>query len=268
MFFSCLSSDPLAADTLGAHLVTNSRRNAEHPRGSTERSRSADLLRSAFKRAVWNTYDHIGLLVVTNLLWLALCLPILTAPAATAGLFSLARGIDRGDDVSVRLLLRGFRLHFLPALKIGVLDLAALLVLWVNIDFYSHLRGGGRVPGMLLAGVMVWLAAFLLLMHAHLYPLLAEGETSLRRLLRKSALLTLDNLAFTVGITLQAISVTILCVLTGAGLLLINGSLLASLLESGHSQLLDKYLPGKRPPEPETRTWRDLWRPWESDRGR
>ncbi|MCK4680021.1 hypothetical protein KAT82_02780, partial [bacterium] len=43
------------------------------------RTRAADLLRPAFKRAVWSTYDHIGLLVLANLLWVVLCLPVVTA---------------------------------------------------------------------------------------------------------------------------------------------------------------------------------------------
>jgi uncharacterized membrane protein YesL len=204
--------------------------------------------------------------VLANLLWVALCLPVVTAPAATAGLFHLARQIARGKDVSLRDFFEGFRARFFPALKVGLVDLAALLVLWVNIDFYSHMRGGAVIPGMVLAAAMVWVAAFFLLMHAHLYPLLVGGESSLRQLLRKSALLTLDNLAFTIGIVFQALSLSVLCVVTGAGLVLLNASAVAVLLSTGHRELLRKYSadPQKSPELPETRTLRDIWRPWEN----
>ena len=248
-------------------------RNAGEQRGGSPRppvqdprAKAADLLRPAFKRAIWGTYDHIGLLVLANLLWVVLCLPVVTAPAATSGLFHLARQIDRGRDTSLRDFFLGFRMRFLPALRLGVVDLAAGLMLWLNIDFYSHLRGAATIPGMVLAAAMVWAAAFYFLMHAHLYPLLAGGESSLCQLLRKSALLTLDNLAFTIGITLQALSLTILCVVTGAGLVLLNGSAVAVLLTTGHRELLRKYSddPEKSPEFPETRTLRDFWRPWES----
>ena len=230
------------------------------------RPRAADLLRPAFKRSVWSTYDHIGLLVLANLLWVALCLPVVTAPAATAGLFHLAQEVARGKNPSLRDFFVGFRIRFLPAFKVGLVDLAALLVLWVNIDFYGHMRGGAVIPGMILAAAMIWVATFFLLMHAHLYPLLAGGESSLRQLLRKSALLTLDNLAFTIGITFQALSMGVLCVVTGAGLVLISGSAVAVLLTTGHRELLRKYSddPDRSPELPETRTLRDLWRPWES----
>jgi len=226
--------------------------------------RTADLLRPAFRRAIWSTYDYIGLLVLGNLLWLALCVPVVTAPAATAGLFHMARRIARGDEVSLRDFFTGFRTHFLAALKVGIVDLAAILVLWINVDFYSHLRGAATIPGMVLAAAMVWVAAFFWLMHVHLYALLVNGDRSLRQLLRKSALLTLDNLGFTVGIAFQALSLSVLCVVTGAGLVLINASAVAVLLVSGHDEVRRRYHSWEDPPPPETRTFRDLWRPWES----
>ncbi|MCK4410120.1 MAG: DUF624 domain-containing protein [Candidatus Eisenbacteria sp.] len=242
------------------------RSSKRRPPAQGRRTRAASLLRPAFKRAIWSTYDHIGLLVLANLLWVVLCLPVVTAPAATAGLFHLARQIARGRDASLGEFFVGFRSHFFPAFKLGLVDLAALLVLWVNIDFYSHLRGAATIPGMVLAAAMIWVTGFFVLMHAHLYALLAGGESSLRQLLRKSALLTLDNLAFTIGITVQALSLSTLCVITGAGLVLIDGSAVAVLLTTGHRELLRKYSddPKKSPELPETRTLRDLWRPWES----
>ena len=255
--------------TDGAATGTGGRRgDKRRPPVQDRRARAADLLRPAFKRAVWSTYDHIGLLVLTNLLWVVLCLPVVTAPAATAGLFHVSRELARGKDASLRDFFVGFRLRFFPALKVGLVDLAALLVLWVNVDFYSRLRGGAAIPGMILAAAMVWVATFYLLMHAHLYPLLAGGESSLRQLLRKSALLTLDNLPYTICVTLQALSLSVLCVLTGAGLVLINGSAVAVLLTTGHRELLRKYSadPEKSPELPETRTLRYIWRPWESGR--
>lgn len=236
------------------------------PTSNRPRVRAADLLRPAFKRAIWETYDHIGLLVLANLLWILLSIPVVTAPAAAAGLFHLARRLSRSEPIGLSSFFTGFRSHFWPAFKVGVAELAALLVLWVNIDFYSHLRGGATIPGMVLAAAMIWLAVLFALMHVHIFPMLAAGETSLRQLLRKSLLLVLDNPAFTIGLALQSISLSVLCLVTGAGLVLLSGSLSAVLLTSGHRSLLTKYSdePADPQEEPESRTLRDLWRPWES----
>jgi uncharacterized membrane protein YesL len=230
--------------------------------------RAADVLRPAFKRFLWNSYDHIGLLVLANLLWFALLIPVVTAPAATAGLFQIARKISDHEPAAIRDFFEGFRRHFAPALRAGAITLGLAVVLWVNVDFYSHLHGRASVPGMLLAAIMVWLALFLLLIQAHLFPLIVGGERSTRQAFRKAALLTLDNPGYTIGLTIQAISVAALCVLTGAGLVLAIGSLLAVLLSTGHRELLKKYFPDSpAASEPEeTRTLGDAWRPWEPRR--
>ncbi len=243
-------------------------------RGGPERGatppRAADILRPAFRRSMWTSYDHLGLVVLSNLLWLALALPIVTAPAATAGLFYLATKLARGEPARARDVIEGFRLHFAPATKIGALTLLACVVIWVAIDFYAHLGSWATVPGMLVAGVLIWLAGFVLLIHVHIHPLVARGERSVRTILKKASLLTLDNLGYTIGIGAQGLAVFVLCVLTGAGLVLAAGGLLAVLLTCGHRELLKRYLPPD-PDEidpPETRGLRDLFRPWEGGKVR
>jgi uncharacterized membrane protein YesL len=228
------------------------------------------VLRSTFKRFFWNSYDHLGLLVLANLLWVALSIPAVTAPAATAALFHVARKIANQEDVSIRDFFAGFRLHFLPALRVGAFDAVIGVLLWINFDFYAHLGGRAALVGALLAAVMIWIAAFFVFMHAHVFALIVEGEHGLRATLRRAALLTLDNPAFTFGITLQTLSVAALCILTGVGLFLILGSLTAVLLVTGHRELLKKYFPESSDAleDDETRGFRDLIRPWESARPR
>jgi len=225
---------------------------------------AAQMLAPAFRRFFWRTYDNLGLLVPANLIWIAFLIPVVTAPAATAALFHLARMIARHEPVGIRDFFSGFRIHFVPALKLGAFDLVAAAVIWVNIDFYSRLGGAASIPGMVLAGLFIWAGVFVLLMHAHLYPLLVDGERSLKALLRKAALLTLDNMAFTIGLTVQAALVTVICVLTGAFAFLVMSSALAVLLTSGHHELIKRYLPPEDEEPPETRGLRDLWRPWET----
>jgi len=234
--------------------------------GPTGAPPAGQMLAPAFRRFFWRTYDNLGLLVPANLLWIALLIPVVTAPAATAALFHLARMIARREPVGIRDFFSGFRIHFLPALKLGAFDLAIATVIWVNIDFYSRLGGPASIPGVVLAGLFIWAGVFVLLMHAHLYPLLVEGERSLKGLLRKSALLTLDNMAFTIGLTVQALLVIVICVLTGAFAFLVMSSAVAVLLISAYQELLRRYLPPDPAQEepPETRGFRDLWRPWET----
>jgi uncharacterized membrane protein YesL len=248
--------------------MTHGRPESPRDGAGPKRTRAADVLRPTFKRFFWHTYDHLGTLIAANVLWLVLCVGVVTAPAATAGLSYLARRVAAEEDAHLRDFWFGFRRDFLPSLKIGAFTLAVAAALWFNTDFYGHLRGGLAVGGTALATLLIWSGAFLLLMHAHVHPLLAGGERSLRRLLKKSALLVLDNPTFTVGIVLQALLLAAICLVTGIGLLLILASLHTVLLATGHRELLKKYFPDSpeaREPD-ETRTLRDLWRPWDSQK--
>ena len=234
------------------------------------RVRAAALLAPTFKRAFWHVYDHLGTLIGANLLWLVLCAGVVTAPAATAGLFHLARRIAADEDARIRDFWAGFRHDFLPSLAVGAFTAGLAALLWFNIYFYGALGGGFAFVGAALATLLVWAAVLLVLMHVHIHPLLASGDRSLASIFRKSLLLTLDNPAFTVSVSLTALGLTALCVVSAAGLVLISGSLAAVLLSTAHRELMKKYLPDSpEAAEPdETRTWRDLWRPWESQKPR
>lgn len=232
--------------------------------------RTGDILGRTYRRFFWDTYDHLGILILANLMWLACSLPVVTMPAATAALFHIGRKIYDRERVSPGDFAIGFRLHFLPASKAGLFSAAAFLALWVNIDFYSHLRGRAEIPGLVFAAALMWVAAFLLLMHVHLFPVIVSGERSLIRALRTSALLTLDNIGVTAALLAQALAVAAICAATGVGVLLIVASALAVLLTTARYQLLRKYNPPGEPrQEPEeTRGWRDLFQPWRAQGGR
>lgn len=236
----------------------------ENDNGGAQRPRAADILAPTFRRFIWSAYDNLWTLVLANLIWIALALPIVTAPAATAGLYHLTRRMAWGEPANMHDFFDGFRLHFRPSLAIGALTLAVFFLLWVAVDFYSRLRGSMEIPGVILSALLLWGGFFFLLMHVHIFPLIAGGERGFFQVLRKSSLLVLDNVAFTVGLLIQATVVKVICVVTGAGLFLAAVSFTALLLSTGHRELLRKYRPGQIPEnEPENRTWRSVFRPWD-----
>ena len=175
-------------------------------------TRAAALLVSTFKRAFWHLYDHLGTLIAANLLWLVLCAGIVTAPAATAGLFHLARRIAADEDARLGDFWTAFRRDFVPALEVGGFTAGLAALLWFNVDFYGALEGGLAFVGAALATLLIWAAVLLVLMHVHIHPLLASGDRSLQSLLRKSLLLVLDNPAFTLTVSITCIALAAVCV--------------------------------------------------------
>ena len=55
-----------------------------------------------FKKWFWNTYDYLGTLIVVNILWVLLVLPLVTLPLAFAGLFRVTGRIAAYEETGVR----------------------------------------------------------------------------------------------------------------------------------------------------------------------
>jgi uncharacterized membrane protein YesL len=90
---------------------------------------------------VWR---RLGLLLAANVLWIALCLPIVTWPAATAGLFYLVDRIVKEElDIEPRFarlsdFWQGVREYGVRGSLLALIDLLALVVIGVALRFYSQ----------------------------------------------------------------------------------------------------------------------------------
>src|SRR3954447_17679413 len=88
-------------------------------------------------------WRHLGTLVVANILWLLLSLPIVTWPAATAGLFHLVRRVVQEEldasprDANLSDFWDGFRRYWLRSSVLSVIDLVGAGVIAVALVFYG-----------------------------------------------------------------------------------------------------------------------------------
>jgi len=150
---------------------------------------------------VWETvltasrlfWRHLGMLVVANILWLLLCLPIVTWPAATAGLFHLVRRVVQEEldasprDANLGDFWNGFRQYWLRSSVLAAIDLAGVVVIAVALIFYGSRT---QEPLRWLLGPiglvgLVWLTAQL-----YVYPLLLQRPGSRPWQIMREALLT------------------------------------------------------------------------------
>jgi uncharacterized membrane protein YesL len=126
-------------------------------------------------------WRHLGMLVVANILWLLLSLPVVTWPAATAGLFHLVRRVVQEElDASPRHanigdFWDGFRWYWLRSSVLSAIDLAGVGVIAVALVFYG---GQTHEPLRWLVGPiglvgLVWITAQL-----YVYPLLLQRPGS------------------------------------------------------------------------------------------
>jgi hypothetical protein len=180
------------------------------------------------RRAGRLLYDHLGMVVLSNLVWMA----VVTLPPATArllgaqgwvlvmlalsllvpanaSLWYVARQIAREDDPGWRDLVTGIRQYCGLSLRVTALWLLGVGLFTINIWFYQF--HGARYP-MLHTVAVFWcfaLAYFLLVM-LFSFPFVLEQRIGAWSALRKSWLLTADTPAFT-GLFALALAAWSLC---------------------------------------------------------
>lgn len=234
-------------------------------------------LRITYKKWFWNTYDHVGTLIVANVLWVLCASPLFTLPASTAGLFRVTSRIAAYQEVSVREFFIGFRTHFWPSARLCGLYFVCLMVLLANSFFYIRLMEDRPWIGAILSGGMLWAIVFVGLTGIVTFPLLVQTHDPVRVIIKKGVALVLDNIVFTGVVFVSGAVVLILGALTGAGLVIGAVSAVGVLFSTGFRELEKKYTLYSSEQEirdasasadadqdfEEARGWRDLFRPWD-----
>ena len=122
-------------------------------------------------------WRRMGLLLAANLLWLGLSLLVVTWPAATAGLFYLARRVAEEEltaDPQTTVIgdfWAGFRMYWRRSSVLAIGDLACLAVIVVALRFYgeSAVAPLSWLVGPIMLIGLAWAGAQL-----YLYPLLIQ----------------------------------------------------------------------------------------------
>ena len=168
------------------------------------------MAREPWQTRVLELLEHPVNLMIANLVWFALVLPIVTwLPATVALAYSLDRWFRDGDDRMIHNILVGWRLQWRRTLPLGVVSGLAVAVLAANGLFLST-----RAPGVatvLLGGTgalgLMWLA-----LHLWLVPVAAlHPDLPVTRWVAESAALAVANpLTTVVLITFTVLLVAVL----------------------------------------------------------
>jgi len=86
-------------------------------------------------------WSEFMLLIFFNLIWLALQIPIVTGPPATAAMYVIARQLADGELIEPRHALNALRRMFAPAWVWGALNLLIVGAVAGNFWFYQSATG-------------------------------------------------------------------------------------------------------------------------------
>lgn len=137
-------------------------------------------------------------LVILNLLFVICCIPIITVGASTAALCYSVSALSRGEEQMIKIFFKGFKMNFRQSFILwgGALIFGFLLYWGVYIiSFWEELRS-------VFLMAMAFPCFLYLMILSYAFPLLAEFETTLPRLLSNSILLGIGHLPRSILIVL------------------------------------------------------------------
>lgn len=125
-----------------------------------------------------DAFYHFFDLMLVNVLWAVLTVPLITAPAALAGLYYATNQLAHDRPISWRTFFHGFRQYFGIGLRWVLLNFFFLSVAVSNLIFYDQFEGTWVfwVQALFIALIILWL-----IFQTFTFPLLLE--LSSRRLL-------------------------------------------------------------------------------------
>jgi uncharacterized membrane protein YesL len=181
-----------------------------------------------FRAALILTFQRIGLLLVTNILWWLLSLPLITLPPATAGLFYVVRrltDINESEQTTWRHFFEGFKYYWLRSWQLMAINLAIVAVIMISFLFYFNRE---QTALRLIAVPVFYIMLLWLGMQLYLFPLLITQEVKQLRLMFRNALvLVAGNVIFTVVLGLLLLSVVLVAAALAGPVLFILISFLA-----------------------------------------
>lgn len=224
------------------------------------------MLRRVLLGLFWDTYDHLGSVIVSNLLWFIfnlpsfvvivtifsnlpnlkqfiflLPIPILILPTTTAGLYHLSFQWILGKDVSFKEMFSGIKIYFKRSIILFLIQTFIITLAFINVAFYLRLTKTLGFVSLIFTGLSFWIAIFLFLQSIYIFPIMVQRNFTVRKTFFSALYLLLDNLFFTIIIGLVILLIFIFCLFSKVGFLLFMMVLIALVANGALFELKEKY---------------------------
>jgi uncharacterized membrane protein YesL len=163
-------------------------------------------------RVLWRGLRHLNhrgyIYIWANVLWFVLSLPIITAPAAWAGLVRMTHTAHTKPSASLSDFWDGFRENLWRGVVLGVLN---ALIIGINIVNIAAYRGAAGMMYDLMR--LVWVLALFvwLTIQLYLWPLFYEmKQPNMVGAMRNAGLMFLLNPFFSMGLWLGIVVVVLI----------------------------------------------------------
>ena len=193
------------------------------------------------KSTLFKGYDHIGFVMLANLIFVAASALIITIPITVLLLSALTGELSKGKVPDIKLQLKQAGKYFL---KGGLLTVISIIITGILVtDCYFLLRIRILYPWIahLFLGFILCLLAIWLLMQIYLIPLFHSQNLKLWPTLKKTFLIVIDNWMISIAFGSLLLAMIGLMLVTILGPFLLMFSLLFLMQNQIFVNAMEKY---------------------------
>ncbi|MEK3889730.1 YesL family protein [Bacillus sp. FSL K6-3431] len=133
--------------------------------------------------------------ILLNLLWIIMCIPIITIFPATAAMFGVVRQwVQKKDDGVFRNFFSFFKENFLQSFLIGIVWMILAFILYYNINISLHMTGALKI---IMISSFLFFSLFFIMTTIFLFPVMVHYKMRLTVLLKNSVLISISQLWIT-----------------------------------------------------------------------
>ncbi len=193
-------------------------------------------------------FSALGKLVdmfIVNILWLLLCLPVVTIiPATTAMYYTVVKVIRKERSYAVREFFRSFKRNLKQGIGFSVLFVLLFVIQYIDFQYAYMLMKEGQETGSTLFGIFLVIAVCLIAVFCYVGPVLSRFEMKFSGILKTAFFMSARHLMTTIGLILILAAVLLgsYILVPGIFILPVAGTLLASFLIE---KVFKRYMPKK-----------------------
>ncbi len=184
-------------------------------------------------------------IVVLNVIWLILCLPVITiVPATTALYYAVVKVIRRERSYAIKEFFRSFKRNLGQGVVFSLLALVLVFVLYIDFRYAWELMQNGDSSGSTYLGVFIVIAVLFSSMYAYVCPILSRFDMKITGILKTSFIMATRHLLTTIALLVLLAGVLLGCYILLPGIFFLPAvaTLLASFLIE---KVFKKYMPAR-----------------------
>lgn len=191
---------------------------------------------------------------VISIIWILLCIPIVTAgPATTALYYVTVKVIRRERGYLLREYFKCFKMNFKQGAIVGIILTITFLILRIDRQIVTTFEGNAGVILFAIFNAMFIIIACITL---YIFPILSRFKLSIKQLFKNSAFMAIRHLPSTVLMAIIFVA-TLLCVYFMIPTIIVAPAICCLACSMILERIFKKYMPEKAEDEDDSKM--DEW---------